>query len=157
MSDDDIDERERREAEALRVALERGRAEDDLPEEALSTAALLRHSADGSELSVERMEALLPDVLEASERARARRPEPAPRVAWWRWVLGLTGVTAAALILLIVLRPGAVQPTALPSPGPALLTAQMERAGGRDDARFDAAMRAYRGEVFTALTDRYAR
>ena len=158
MSDEPIDETEAREAEALHAALERGRAEDDLPEDALQTAALVRYSAGGGELAPERLEALLPEVLEAAASAQARRAAPGERagVPFWRWLLGLGGAAAAvALVLVIVLRPGRVEPTALPAPGSALLEAQMARLAGEDDAAFDAAMRDYRGDVLTALTARY--
>lgn len=157
MTDDPIDDNERLEAEALRTALERGRAEDDLPEDALQAAALLRYSQDGGELPVERLEALLPEVLEAAEKADARRKAAPERQSapWWRWLLGFAGAAALAAILVIVLRPAAVEPTALPAPDAALLSAQLERLSGGDDAAFDRAMRDYRGDVMGALTDRY--
>ena len=155
MSEDEHDEAERREAEALARALERGHALDDLPEEALQTAALLRYSADGGELSEGRRESILDEVLEAADRAAAKQPEAAA-TPWWRWTLGLVGAGAAvALLLLFVVRPNP-DPTALPAPTAALVGAQIDRLQGDDDG-FDEAMQGYRGDVYAALEARYRR
>ena len=159
--DGDVGDDERREAEALARALERGSADDDLPEEALQTAALLRYSADGGALDVERAEAILGDVLEVAAKAKAKRGPPAEaRAPWWRlqwrWVLGLSGVATLAILLLFVLRPGPLDPTALPAPAPGLLSAQLARVSDPEsDAAFDREMGAYRVDVYAALTERY--
>lgn len=159
MSDEDVTERELREAEALACALERGSASDDLPEEALQAAALIRYSAGGGVLREDRAQAVLEEVLAAAERVRERnergaRREPAPL---WRWLLGAIGLTAAAvLVLVIVAAPGDPAPTALPAPGAELLRAQLARLDDRSaDARFERAMASYRGEVYAALEARY--
>lgn len=160
--DPEIDPEERLEAEALARALERGSADEALPDDALQTAALLRYSADGGALSKAREDALLSEVLETAERVAARRPEEPPAAGWWRWLLGLVGVGAAvaAALLLVMRDPGPVEPTALPSPEAALLTAQMQRlsagaAGEPSDEDFEQAMRSYRGDVYAALSSRY--
>lgn len=159
MSDaDDIDEAEQREADALAHALERGSALEELPEDALQTAALLRYSVDGGELPADREEALLADVLESAERI-SKKKEAAPRAEaapWWRWVFGLTGVAALAALLFFLLGRGPVEPTALPDPDAALIGAGLDRLGeDGDDARYDALMSDYRGQVYGALSARY--
>jgi hypothetical protein len=161
LGEPEVGDEERREAEALAQALERGHAAQGLPEDALQTAALLRHAAGGSARSSARAQAGLEEVLAAADRVAARRPEEPPAAPWWRWLLGLAGASAAvAAVLLLVLRdPGPVEPTALPAPDPALLTAQMERlasgAPAAPDAALERAMRSYRGRVYAALSERY--
>lgn len=150
IEDEEITDEERREAEALAHALERGSAREDLPEDALQTAALLRYGRDGGALPPDRAEAVLSDVLEAADRIAARTPERR-RPPRWGWVLGAVGL-AAALMLFVWLRPrGPTTATALPTPDPAVLEARL--AG--DDARFDDAMGDYRGAVYAALEERY--
>lgn len=164
--DDSVDEDERREADALARALERGSADEDLPEEALQTAALLRYSADGGALDVERAEAILGDVLDASAKAAAKKQsaQSEARAPWWqagwqagwRWVLGLSSVAAIAILLLFLLRPGTVDPTVLPAPSPGLLSAQLARVSAPEaDQDFDREMGTYRADVYAALTERY--
>jgi len=150
--DDDIDARELREAEALARALERGYAADDLPDDALQTAALIRYSKDGGALSEAREDALLEEVLAAADRAH---PAPASR---WRWLFGALGLAAAAALLLILVRAPDSSPTALPAPNAGLLEAELARLDDPSaEPRFDAEMRAYRGEVYAALERRYGR
>jgi hypothetical protein len=166
-----VDEGERREAEALARALERGSADEDLPEAALQTAALLRYSADGGALDVERAESILGEVLDASAKAAAKKaakkaaaPAEARMPLWrrgWRWVLGLSSVAALAILLLFLLRTGAVDPSAvdetvLPAPSAGLLSAQLARVSAPEaDADFDREMGTYRADVYAALTERY--
>lgn len=145
-----FDDAERREAEALALALERGTASEGLPEDALQVAAMIRYGEGGGALSEAREDALLADVLAAADRVAAKRP--APRVAWWRWALGM-GVAVAVIALFVVARP-APDATALPVPSRALLEAQLARADGRDEG-FDEAMGDYRGAVYAALEARY--
>lgn len=152
---EEIGDDEAREAEALAAALERGHAGDDLPEDALKVAAMLRYSAGGGALSSERHDAILEDVLKSADRVAARHREAAPR-SIWRWLFGAAGLTTAvAAALLIVLRPRPVDPSALPTPSAALVSAQIARLSGEDDAELDEAMRGYRGDVYAALTERY--
>jgi hypothetical protein len=153
--DDTFEEDERREAEALAHALERGAAKDALPQDALQTAALIRYSADGGALTKEREDAVLADVLAAADRAvRSREPR---KIAWWQWALGLTGVALAAVLVMVIVRPEeAGAPTALPAPSPSLLEAQLAQTEGSEDgARFDDEMGRYRGAVYAALEARY--
>ncbi len=154
IDDDDIDERELREAEALARALERGSAMDELPDDALEAAALIRYSRDGGALAKEREDRLLEDVLAAAERVGGRERERAPV---WRWVFGVLGFAAVtALFFLIVRAPDAPAPTALPAPSPRLLELELARLEDDEaEPRFDAEMRAYRGEVYAALGARY--
>ncbi len=158
---------ERREAEALAHALERGSATEELPEDALETAALLRYSAGGSELRADREESVLAEVLEAAARINARRAsaEPAARApsALWRWLFGLGGATAfAALLFFLVIRggssPGDVSPTELPAPSPALLSSGLDRISddsGAESPAFRAALGDYRDAVYGAIAQRY--
>lgn len=161
MSDEEASEEELREAEALSVALERGVADDGLPEDALETAALLRHSVDGGELAADREEALLHEVLSEVDRIAARRAERAPAPSGaplWRWLLGFAGVTAVAILALVWLSTGPVQPgaTLLPTPDARLLGAGVGRVEDRgEDSRHRALMRDYRGQVYGALSERY--
>lgn len=151
MNDDDIDEHELREAEALAMALDRGRASDGLPDDALETAALLRYSEDGGALAPDREDALLEEVLQVADRVTAREPR---RRSAWGWLFGGLGL-ATAVALLIVLRP-APTPTVLPAPGAGLLAAQLARMDdASNEARFDTEMRQYRGAVYAALEARY--
>lgn len=159
MSESDDIEAEQLEAEALAHALERGSARDELPEDALQIAALLRYSVDGGELPADREEVLLDDVLSTAERIgeRKRRAAPEPSaVPWWRWIFGFAGVTALAALLVLLIGRSPVEPTELPSPEPALLGAGLERLGeGGDDDAYGALMRDYRGSVYGALRARY--
>ncbi|MFK7989881.1 MAG: hypothetical protein AB8I08_27930 [Sandaracinaceae bacterium] len=146
-------EEERREAEALARALERGHADDDLPEVAFQTAALLRHAGTGSELPQDRADAVLSELLEAVDA----RPAPgasssAPRL-FWRWLVGASGVAAMVALALWLTRP-APTPTALPAPSAALISAQMGRLSG-DDEGYAVAMEGYRSDVYGALRGRY--
>lgn len=160
MSDEERpDPAELAQAEALAQALERGSGGEELPEDALEAAALLRYSLDGGELPRDREDAILSEVLEVADRARARRPEPRRR-PWWAWLFGFAGAAgAAALILFFVLRPKPSPVTgdqALPAPSAALLTLSMSRIddAGRDE-EFEAAMQGYRHDVYGALRERY--
>jgi hypothetical protein len=57
------DEHERREAEALAAALDGKPHASDAPEDALATALLMRHGGTRAELSAERSEAILGELL----------------------------------------------------------------------------------------------
>ncbi len=160
MSDEDIDETERAEAEALAQALDRGSARDGLPEDALQTAALLRYSAGGGELGADREDAVLSDVLAAAEKVAAKRAQasPAPSAPWWRWLFGAAGVAAlvALALFLWIGRGGDAAPTELPAPSAALLGHALDRlAPGGDDAAYREEMRSYRASVYAALSERY--
>ncbi len=160
MSDDEPTEEELREAEALVRALERGSAQEALPEDALETAALLAYSRDGGALSDERRAAILDDLL-----ANAKLPQPKSTrgPSWLAWLLPAVGVAAAAgvALLVVVTAERATPPAAagLPAPPPALLTAQAAAAGGtrREAEVLGERMQSYRGEVYAALEARYPR
>ncbi len=154
-SDPEFDEAELREAEALARALERGSADEELPEDALQSAALIRYGAGGGVLREEREDAILEEVLAAADRVRAR--PKAAAVPWWRWLFGAAGLAAVTALLLVILTSGeAGAPTALPSPDARLIEAQLARIEDRSaDARFDEAMQSYRGDVYAALERRY--
>lgn len=155
MPDDDIPtEEERREAEALARALERGHAAADLPEDALETAHLLRYSHDGGALGPDRRDAILADVLE-----HARPPERRKRSLWLRIWLGLGAATAAAaaIVLFRVASPEPPVAAALPDPPKRLLRAQANATTGRDLASVDSEMKGYRIAVYDALEARYRR
>lgn len=149
---------ERREAEALARALDRGSA-DDPPDDALSAAALLRYSQDGGDLAQERREAIFADVLAT---ARPKRPSLDVKRGWLAWLFPAGGLamTAAAVALFVSLQtstpPVALQ---LPAPDPGLLTAQVAAAADTSEQTHEALasqMQAYRGDVLTALEERYA-
>lgn len=154
IDDDDIDEHELREAEALARALERGSATDELPDDALEAAALIRYSLDGGALAKEREDLLLDEVLAAADRVGHRE---APRAPVWRWLFGALGLVAAtALFFLVVRDPEIPAPTALPAPGPRLLEIELARLEDAEaEPHFDSEMRAYRSEVYAALEARY--
>lgn len=156
MPDDDPTPEELREAEALVEALDRGRASEGLPEEALETAALLRYSADGGRLAERRQREILEEVLGAS-RAVAVRPR------WWSalWVksgLAVAGAVVAVAVAVMIIGPFGAggERLALPSPPKALLDAQARAATGQTDgADLERAMQPYRVSVVQALEERY--
>jgi hypothetical protein len=153
-ADEEPTEAELREAEALARALDRGRGDPEMPEDALGTAAFLRFAKDGGALDPDQARAILADAL-----ARARPPRARPA---WRWrifgVLGLAAAGAAALLIVARAPIGDAADT-LPAPPRALLEAQIDAAGGRV-ASLDALAaetRDYRTTVYGALRDRYGR
>ena len=83
-------------AAALARALDGGRAEPELPEDALQTAALLRASADGARLGERRQRELRSELL-------AALPAPGrPRPRWASWffaILSLASATAAYVLM----------------------------------------------------------
>src|SRR5688572_21985239 len=84
-------------AAALARALDGGRAEPELPQDALETAALLRASAGTARLGERRRRELRSELL-ASLPARAPRLE---RWASWLWpLLAAAGVAAAVVVSL---------------------------------------------------------
>lgn len=163
LRDEELTDEERREAEALVEALERGRAREALPEDALETAALLRYSRDG-ELPEERRRAILDDVW-----ASAKRPAPEERrtraPGWLKWLVpvgGLGAMTAVALLFVTLQQAGDEAPVAqelpvaFPPPSAELLRAQASVASGEaDDGELAEEMREYRGAVYAALDARY--
>jgi len=160
--DDDLEleptEEELREAAALARALDRGSALDDLPEDALRMAALLRYGADGGSLDDERSGAILDEALRT---ARPRRPR-ADKGAWWRWLVpaGLVTAAAAAGLIGVLAARSPAPPTsaaALPEPPSALLQAQAAAAAGDDPEALDRAMESHRAAILERLGERYAR
>jgi hypothetical protein len=167
-------EEELAEAEALARALERGTGTEALPDDALSTAALLRYSQDGGELADERKSAILDEVLATAKPKPAPATVEKPLLGWLKWLVpigGLGAVAAVALALLVAMpsaspdtAPSAsevatVAPTDLPAPGVALLRAQAEAASAAEgaDVVLASEMRTYRGALFAALEERYGR
>ncbi len=146
-------EEERREAYALARALERGHATDDLPDAAFQTAALLRHAGTGSELSSTRADAVLTDLLLGIQEPTEEAAAPARALQLWRWLVGASGVAALVALALWLTRP-APEPTVLPGPSAALISAQIGRLSG-DDEGYGVAMQSYRSDVYGALEGRY--
>lgn len=153
------DDKERREAEELRKALD-GEPVDQsaLPEDALETAALLEYTATGGELDPKAEERILDEILKA-------KPETShqPKIPW-PWISGLAaaGAVAAALLLVVVPMANSPEPTAqtpthatvtIPPPGSILLTAQAEAIDGVSTEAFDAEMAVYRKRLFSTLKE----
>ena len=159
-----ITDEEQREAQALVEALERGRAREAMPEDALGTAALLRYSRDGGEMPHERSEAVLGELL-AGVKPRAASPARGRSLRWLYWLVPAGGLAAAAAALLVVVQmsrepaPVAVAPVqvGLPAPDASLLRAQAAAAGGDASAVRELAeeMEGYRGAMYAALDTRY--
>src|SRR5688572_17336751 len=96
MSDSEFSADEEREAAALRRALDEGRAENDLPGDALEVAALLRFSGPSGRLSNEQSQRVREGLFASLPPRPARQ-----RRAWWVWFGALAGAGAfAALVLL---------------------------------------------------------
>lgn len=164
--DDEPTRAELEEAEALARALESGhvppKAHRGLPEDALGTAAFLRHMKDAGALDVARADAILADAL-----AHARPPVLASRGRTWGWrlfgALGFAGAAAAAGIIgvrTVARAPlGEASASALPAPPRALLEAQLDAAAGRVASldALSAETHGYRTAVYGALHDRYDR
>ena len=91
------DEEEQRSAAALARALDGGRAEPGLPEDALAAAALLRLSAGTARLSEERGREIRAELL-GSLPPRAQRPS---RPRWLSWLLPLLPLASAAAAYLL--------------------------------------------------------
>jgi hypothetical protein len=153
---------ERAEAEALARALEAGAPDALQPDDALATAALLRHArraqdpGDGARAET-RIAAAAARVLPAIDRRRPRRR---------RWLLPALLVPAGAAALLVVsatlttrtrlqfisasVTLEAAVPRAIPPPV-ALLEAQARAArGGADLSALDRQMRDYRQAYYSA-------
>lgn len=153
-NDDEPTEAELREAEALARALDGGRGDPEMPDDALGTAAYLRYAKDGGALDSDKEEAILADAL-----ARARPPRARPA---WRWrIFGALGLaaTGAALVFIVARAPIGDAADTLPAPPRALLEAQIDAAGGRVASldTLTAETRDYRAAVYGALRDRYGR
>lgn len=176
-SDDahDANDQERAEAAALAAALDGEPSARTPPEDALATALLVRHGGAGGELSHERSEAILGELLRAAPQPGAARGKV---VRLWPWGAALAAAAAIALVVLQPLgdeaaapaqEPVAAAPQApatrpsstrgVPAASASLLAAQtaLLRAGGDREAaaRFERELRAYRKEVFRALQAAY--
>ena len=176
---DEPDDNEQAEAEALARVLASDDPGDEVPEDALQAAALLRHAAPQGGLSPERAQAVLDGLL---PKVGAARPASSRRWKWWlAGSVVPVAATAAALWLLLstpgsgpspsaetsvalapvsaaLAPPVATEGTPLPAPPAALLAAQAGLARGAtasDRARFDAQMRGYREQMLQALERRY--
>jgi hypothetical protein len=151
MEEDDLTPEEQREAEALALALERGRASPGLPQDALETAALLRYAQDGGELDPRRQAEILDEVVRT---ARVRRQ---PTESLWqrlRWPFGLIAAAAssAAAAWLVFAPFGRSEAIALPAPPASLFAAQAAAATkGADIGALDREMQGYRVAVYDAL------
>lgn len=150
---DEPTEEERREAEALARALDRGHGHG-VPDDALQAAAFLRYSKDGGALDPARAESILEDAL-----ARARKPARVSRKGWFLGVLGLAAAGAATWVTAVNLESSsdASRRAELPPPPAALLAAQVEVATNRDAslAVLDARTDEYRRAVYASLKGRY--
>lgn len=150
--DEQPSEEELAEAAALARALDRGSvAGREAPEDALSTAALLRYARRGATLDPSRSEAILEDVLRGAGRVRNRRR----RIG----VLAALGLSVAAAGAFLLARSGPHGEAPLPPPPAELLSAQIEaaRPGSEDLAVLEREMRPYRGRLHAALEERYSR
>lgn len=188
---DDADETERAEAAALAAALDdqpREPSESSAqapPDDALATALLLRHASergDHAELSAQRADAILSDLL----RAPARKQQRLATVARLWPVGALLAAAAAGMLIVRSAQPaseavrttapeqGYVRATAaahgvIPQASASLLAAQSAllqqslasgtagSAAGESEAaqRYELELRAYRGELFRALHAAY--
>jgi hypothetical protein len=162
MMDDDAPPtaEEQAEAEALARALEPPGAPGDAPErpapeDALATAALLRHArATASESA----RAPATAAARAVAALAARRPPRARRLV--RTVLLSAGAMAMVLVLYLVMRTttertARLGPATLPAPTVELLRTQARAArGGEDLGALDRDMRAYRAAFYAALATR---
>ena len=152
MEEDDLTPEEQREAEALALALERGRASPGLPQDALETAALLRYAQDGGGLDSRRQAEILDEVVRT---ARVRREQT--QSLWWRlrWPFGLVAAaasSAAAAWLVFAPFERDEHAVTLPAPPPSLLAAQAAAATkSADIGALDSEMRGYRVAVYDAL------
>ena len=157
--DDEPTAEELAEAEALARALEPGAAAvpgggRPAPEDALATAALLRHA---------RQVGAAPAPV-AAQAAAARALESRRRAPRWRWLIPAFALPVAAVVTLVstvTLRSSRVgsgasaPPVPLPAPAITLLEAQARAARGRADlAALDQQMRAYRDALYGALATR---
>jgi hypothetical protein len=183
-SADDADENERAEAAALAAALDGEASAQPPPDDALAAALLMRHGGDRGQLSAERAEAILRDVLREPSK-QASRGAKIVRL----WPIGGVVLAAAAALLLIVrsaelrqrestARPAVATaaphapagPSAgIPQASASLLAAQsawlqQSLAAGNAQPSDDTAaqhyeheLRAYRSELFRSLAERYPR
>jgi hypothetical protein len=148
--DDPPSEEERREAEALARALDRGKVAPsgaEPPEDALVTAGLLRFGQTGAALSPERLRAVERRIVSALPgRARARR--------LWAAAGGLAAAAVIAAAVVLLQEPDGA---ALPTPNLALLLAQARASKGDAPAaqELEVAMRDHRARLFDALVRRY--
>ena len=147
---------ERAEAEALARALEPGApAAARPPEDALATAALLRHARRARDpgepaRAGSRIAAAEVRALAAVDRRRPRRR---------RWLLPALLVPAAAAALIVAIMPAkrsfwssVAREPVIPKPPATLLEAQAKAArGGGDLSALDRQMRDYRRAYYAAL------
>lgn len=184
-SADDADDAERAEAAALAAALDGEASAQPPPDDALGAALLMRHGGDRGQLPPERAEAILRDVLRAPDEQAGRRAKIVR--LWPVGGVMLAAAAALLLIVRSAqLRATEERPhataavaAAVPAPGApsagipqasaALLAAQtallqQSLAAGSaqpqsDDAaqRYEHELRAYRSELFRALSARYPR
>jgi len=158
MNEREPDERERREAEALARALEGDGTAEDIPQDTLQAAALLRRTAGEGDLPADRRRAILEQIA----------PEPADRPARRGRLRWLVPAGTAVVLALVVAVWGfgqltsrkvapAPEPVRLPSPALELLASQARAASGssRDLAFLGESMRSYRRTLYDALAERY--
>jgi hypothetical protein len=166
MSDDDEPtEEELAEAEALARALDRGTG-DEVPDDALETAALVRYSHDGGVLADDRKSAIWAEVLD-----KARVPETKAQAGWafsWlKWLVPAFSLAAATAVAVVVMNGDDDAPSSaglrapeaelLPLPETELLQAQARAASGAPEAaeELERRMRTYRSDLYAALEERY--
>jgi hypothetical protein len=155
-SDDEPTAEELAEAEALARALDPGAAAAaspggrPAPEDALATAALLRHARQAGAAPVP-----------AGARVTAARALERRRPPGWRWVVSvfvLPAAAAATITLFVTFGLRSYRQSgraALPAPAITLLEAQARAARGKADlAALDRQMRAYRTALYGALATR---
>lgn len=149
------------EAEALSRALEGDGSASEIPEDALAAAAFLRYSQDGGELAEDRKQALRAEIINHAEEVAAKRALRPQKRSWLRPVSVLVGgLTAAGLAFFLVVTPTDEPPQLgleIPTPSSQLLQAQLSAAEGNQEGfeQLSNEMRAYRGELYATLSDRY--
>lgn len=140
MSEHEPDERERREAEALAEALAlregasagatdgRVPVDGEVPDDALSTAALLRYAGRDGELDPARSDAILAELLSQDSGAlpgddalAEPTPPPASHLRWLRApaLVGALAAAAAAFLMLEMSRAPSFEAPSAPSSEPA--------------------------------------
>jgi hypothetical protein len=150
VSDKDPTELEKSEAEALARALEGDGSPQDIPQDALEAASLLRAGREESGLDPARQREILDKILPAKEEPR--------RFPWLRWLVPVAGVAGVLfLVMMLPMYSKAPQEAAImfPAPPRSLLMIQARAAQGKDLKELEKKMRAYRSRMYASLSGKY--